>query len=107
MRHASAKCVNLGAAAAARVTPLAARRGGRSAAAKAGMRGGAMNEQSAELPRAAPPDLKALIRRAKLDNAERSSVVAELRGAELARLELLRDALAPVFAQVPAEIELF
>ena len=66
-----------------------------------------MNEHSAELPRAAPPDLKALIRRAKLDNAERSSVIAELRGAELARLELLRDALGPVFAQVPAEVELF
>ena len=66
-----------------------------------------MNEQSLELPRAAPPDLKALIRRAKLDNAERSSVIAELRGAELARLELLRDALEPVFAQVPAEVELF
>jgi hypothetical protein len=66
-----------------------------------------MNEQSAELPRAAPPDLKALIRRAKLDNAERSSVIAELRGAEIARLELLRDALEPVFGQVPAEAELF
>ena len=66
-----------------------------------------MNEQSADLPRAAPPDLKSLIRRAKLDNAERSSVIAELRGAEIARLELLRDALEPVFAQVPAEAELF
>ena len=66
-----------------------------------------MNEQSADLPRAAPPDLKALIRRAKLDNAERSSVIAELRGAEFARLELLRDALEPVFAQVPAAAELF
>jgi hypothetical protein len=66
-----------------------------------------MNEQSADLPRAAPPDLKALIRRAKLDNAERSSVIAELRGGEQARLELLRDALDPVFAQVPAQAELF
>jgi hypothetical protein len=66
-----------------------------------------MNEQSAELPRAAPPELKALIRRAKLDNAERSSVIAELRGAELARLEMLRDALEPVFAQLPPEAELF
>ncbi|MBV9753733.1 MAG: hypothetical protein JO188_14530 [Hyphomicrobiales bacterium] len=66
-----------------------------------------MNEQSAELPRAAPPDLKALIRRAKLEDAERSSVVAEMRGAEQARLELLRDALEPVFAQVPAHAELF
>ena len=66
-----------------------------------------MNEQSAELPRASPPDLKALIRRAKLEDAERSSVVAEMRGAEQARLELLRDALEPVFAQVPAQAELF
>jgi hypothetical protein len=66
-----------------------------------------MNEQPAELPRAAPPDLKALVRRARLDDAERSSVVAELRGGELARLELLRDALEPVFAQVPPHAELF
>ena len=66
-----------------------------------------MNEQSAELPRASPPDLKALVRRAKLEDAERSSVIAELRGAEQARLELLRDALEPVFAQVPAQAELF
>ncbi|MFI5011081.1 MAG: hypothetical protein ACHQAY_01915 [Hyphomicrobiales bacterium] len=66
-----------------------------------------MNELSADLPRAAAPDLKALIRRAKLDDAERSSVIAELRGAELARLELLRDALEPVFAQVPPQAELF
>jgi hypothetical protein len=67
----------------------------------------AMNEQSVELPRAAAPDLKALVRRAKLEDAERSSVVAELRGAEQARLELLRDALEPVFAQVPAQAEFF
>ena len=66
-----------------------------------------MNEQSAEMPRALPPDLKALVRRAKLEDAERSSVVAELRGAEQARLELLRDALEPVFAQVPPQAELF
>ncbi|MBV9567344.1 MAG: hypothetical protein JO172_04340 [Hyphomicrobiales bacterium] len=66
-----------------------------------------MNEQSVELPRASPPDLKSLIRRAKLEDAERSSVVAEMRGAEQVRLELLRDALEPVFAQVPAQAELF
>ena len=66
-----------------------------------------MNEHSVELPQPAAPDLKALIRRAKLDDAERSSVIAELRGAELARLELLRDALDPVFAQVPPQAELF
>jgi hypothetical protein len=66
-----------------------------------------MNEQTVELPRAAAPDLKALVRRAKLEDAERSSVIAELRGAEHARLELLRDALEPVFAQVPAQAELF
>jgi hypothetical protein len=66
-----------------------------------------MNEHMTELPRVAPPDLNALVRRAKLDDAERSSVIAELRGAEQARLELLRDALEPVFAQVPAQAELF
>ena len=42
-----------------------------------------------------------------MEAAERSSVVVDLRDAEVARLELLNEALDPLFAEIPAEIELF
>jgi hypothetical protein len=47
------------------------------------------------------------MRRARIDAAQQSEVIAELRGAEVARLEILQDALKPVLAQVPADIDLF
>ncbi len=53
------------------------------------------------------PPLKAAIRRARVEEAEHSEVLAELRGAELARLERLQDALEPVLAEVPADADLF
>jgi hypothetical protein len=56
---------------------------------------------------AAAPLLKAAIRRARLEEAERSDVLAELRGAEIARLEMLQDAIEPVLAEVPSEADLF
>lgn len=51
--------------------------------------------------------LREALRRARVEAAERSDVVIDLRQAETARLALLRDALAPVFADVPDEIDLF
>jgi hypothetical protein len=53
------------------------------------------------------PRLKEAMRSARLENAERTGVVVDLRDAELARLEILNEALDPLFADVPAEIELF
>jgi hypothetical protein len=47
------------------------------------------------------------VREARIDAAERSAVVVDLRDAELARLELLNDALDPVLKEIPASIELF
>jgi hypothetical protein len=47
------------------------------------------------------------MRRARVEEAERSAAAAELRGAEVARLEMLKEALAPVFAQLPREAEGF
>jgi hypothetical protein len=47
------------------------------------------------------------VRAARIDAAERSGVVVDLRDAELARLELLNDALDPLFKDIPASIELF
>jgi hypothetical protein len=44
---------------------------------------------------------------ARVEAAERTSVVVDLRDAELARLELLNEALDPVFAEIPAEVDLF
>ena len=57
--------------------------------------------------RAAPPSLKAAVRRARLEDAERSDVVAELRDVEIARLEMLRSAIEPVLAQVPEDVDVF
>lgn len=56
---------------------------------------------------AEPTPLKEAVREARIEAAERSAVVVDLRDAELARLELLNDALDPVFKDIPADIELF
>lgn len=53
------------------------------------------------------PPLKAAIRRARVEEAEHSEVLAELRGAEIARLEMLRDTLEPVLAEIPEDVDLF
>ena len=54
-----------------------------------------------------PSQLKEAIHQARVEAAERTNVVVDLRDAELARLELLDEALNPVFAEVPAEVDLF
>jgi hypothetical protein len=51
--------------------------------------------------------LKDAMRRTRVENAEKSDVVVDLREAELARLELLDEALDPVFAEIAPEIDLF
>ena len=51
--------------------------------------------------------LSAAIARARLENAERATALADLRGAEIARLEILRDQLAPTLAQLPKHCDLF
>ena len=56
---------------------------------------------------AEPTGLKAAVRQARIEAAERTGVVVDLRDAETARLELLNEALDTVFAEVPPEIELF
>ncbi len=54
-----------------------------------------------------PSSLKEAIHQARVEAAERSSVVVDLRDAEVARLELLNEALDPLFAELPPEIDLF
>ncbi|HMF20893.1 MAG TPA: hypothetical protein VKG24_02035 [Pseudolabrys sp.] len=47
------------------------------------------------------------MREARIEAAERSGVVVDLRDADVARLELLNDALEPVFKDIPDNVELF
>jgi hypothetical protein len=56
---------------------------------------------------APPPRLKVAVRQARIEVAERTSVVVDLRDAELARLEILNEALDPIFAEIPPDIDLF
>ena len=44
---------------------------------------------------------------ARVEAAERTSVVVDLRDAEVARLEMLNEALDPLFAEIPREVDLF
>lgn len=59
------------------------------------------------LPRAHQPDLLSAMRRARLEDAERTLVSSDLRAAEIARLEHLRVTLAPVFQQAGRELVQF
>jgi len=51
--------------------------------------------------------LAAALRRARLDNASRSEALSDIRSGEIVRLELLRDAIAPVLEQLPDDCDLF
>jgi hypothetical protein len=54
-----------------------------------------------------PQRLKDALRKARIDAAERTGIVVDLHDAEVARLELLNEALDPVFKELPAEVDLF
>src|SRR6478609_5810229 len=54
-----------------------------------------------------PQPLKDAVRDARIEVAERSAVVVDLRDADVARLELLNEALDPLFAEIPDDVELF
>ena len=54
-----------------------------------------------------PIRLRDALRQARIEAADRTGVVVDLRDAEVARLEILNEALDPLFAQIPAEIDLF
>ena len=64
-------------------------------------------EEKAEAGQSPAPRLKDAVRQARIELAERTAVVVDLRNAEIARLELLDEALGPVFADIPPEVELF
>jgi hypothetical protein len=51
--------------------------------------------------------LKEALRKARVDHAERTGVVVDLHDAEVARLEMLNEALDQVFEEIPGEVDLF
>jgi hypothetical protein len=51
--------------------------------------------------------LKDAVREARIEAAERSGVVVDLRDADVARLDLLNEALDPLFKDIPNGVELF
>ncbi len=64
-------------------------------------------DEKPERPPAWQSDLAAALRRARIENAERADVVAELREIALGRLALLESALQPVVRQAPPGVDLF
>ena len=58
-------------------------------------------------PRAAERPLGDALRRARVENAERAQAMVDLRCAESARLDLLRERLAPIFADIPPDCDMF
>jgi hypothetical protein len=51
--------------------------------------------------------LKQAMHAARVEAAERTSVVVDMRDADVARLELFNEALDPLFAEIPPEVDLF
>jgi len=68
-----------------------------------------MSDQDSETRQGAASvlDLNGAIERIRNVQAERSDVVVDMKQAAFSRLELLAQDLAPVFSQVPAEIDMF
>src|SRR5260370_35568045 len=65
-------------------------------------------DADAERPGEQPPQrLRDALRKARVDQAERSAVVVDLHDAEVARLELLDEALDSLFEEIPKEVDLF
>jgi hypothetical protein len=54
-----------------------------------------------------PMRLRDALRQARIEAADRTGVVVDLRDAEVARLEILNEALDPLFAQIPDRVDLF
>jgi hypothetical protein len=56
---------------------------------------------------AQPRRLRDALRQARIEAADRTGVVVDLRDAEVARLEILSEALDPLFTEIPDTIDLF
>ncbi|THD46219.1 MAG: hypothetical protein E8A46_27520 [Bradyrhizobium sp.] len=67
----------------------------------------AQNTGSEAAGDARPLRLRDALRQARIEAADRTGVVVDLRDAEVARLEILNEALDPLFAQISNTIDLF
>src|SRR5215470_1397655 len=67
----------------------------------------APNTGSQAISETRPIRLRDALRQARIEAADRAGVVVDLRDAEVARLEILNEALDPLFAEVPDNIDLF
>jgi len=56
---------------------------------------------------AQPTRLRDALRRARIEAADRTAVVVDLRDAEVARLEILNESLDPLFDEIPNHVDLF
>jgi len=56
---------------------------------------------------AKPMRLRDALRKARIEAADRTNVVVDLRDAEVARLEILSEALDPLFAEIPDKVDIF
>jgi hypothetical protein len=54
-----------------------------------------------------PQRLRDALRQARIESAERTGVIVDMRDADLARLEILNEALDPLFKDIPDDVELF
>src|SRR5205085_12682156 len=54
-----------------------------------------------------PTRLRDALRQARIEAADRTGVVVDLRDAEVARLEILNEALDSLFAEIPDHIDIF
>src|SRR6201993_603463 len=54
-----------------------------------------------------PIRLRDALHKARIEAADRTGVVVDLRDAEVARLEILNEALDPLFREVPDNVDLF
>ena len=67
----------------------------------------AQNLGSAPADDVKPVRLRDALRKARIEAADRNGVVVDLRDAEVARLEILNEALDPLFRQIPDNIDMF
>jgi hypothetical protein len=67
----------------------------------------AQNSGSSAVSETRPVRLRDALRQARIEAADRTGVVVDLRDAEVARLDILNEALDPLFLEVPEQIDMF
>src|ERR1700750_3308276 len=66
-----------------------------------------VQKSASEAAAETPLRLRDALRQTRIEAADRTGVVVDLRDAEVARLEILSEALDPLFGQIPDLVELF